>query len=50
LTVGRDRAHSTGVESTTQVASDHRSVSVATARIARLSNGTAERSRLLYPD
>ena len=49
-TAGRERAHSTGVESTTQARSPHRSVSWARARIARASSGSAARSRLLYPD
>lgn len=47
LTVGLDRPHSTGVESTTQVGSDHGSVSAATTRMARLSSGNAARNRLV---
>jgi hypothetical protein len=46
-TVGRERAHSTGLESTSQTGSAHRSVSAGGIRITRLSSGSAARSGLL---
>jgi hypothetical protein len=47
LTAGRDRAHSTGVESAIQTLSNQKSLSAASSRITYLTNGRAARSRLL---
>ncbi len=47
FTVGRERAHSTGVESTIQTGSVHRSVSAANQRITCLTSGSAARRRRL---
>jgi hypothetical protein len=48
--VGRDRPHSTGVESINHVASAQASVSAAGIRITDGSIDAALRSRLSYPD
>jgi hypothetical protein len=49
LTAGRERAHSTGVESAIQTLSNQKSLSAAKSRIAFLISGKAALSRLLYP-
>ncbi len=49
FTVGRERPHSTGVESMIQWLSNRKSVSVARSRMARLAGGSAARSRLFQP-
>ncbi len=49
FTVGRERPHSTGVESTIQWLSNQKSVSAASMRITRLNSGNAIRSRLFQP-
>jgi hypothetical protein len=46
-TVGRERPHSTGVESAIQTLSSQKSVSAAISRITRLINGKAAPSRRL---
>ena len=48
-TASRDRAHSTGVESTTQTSSNHTLVSRARAPINQFSVAATWRSRLLQP-
>jgi hypothetical protein len=47
LTAGRDRPHSTGVESATQTSSNQKSLSATRSRIACLTSGSAARSRSL---
>jgi hypothetical protein len=47
LTAGRERAHSTGVESAIHTLSSQKSVSAASSRITRLISGKAARSRRL---
>jgi hypothetical protein len=47
LTAGRERAHSTGVESAIQTLSSQKSLSAARSRITCLISGSAARSRLL---
>jgi hypothetical protein len=49
-TVGRDMPHGTGVESVIHTVSIQKSLSMASSRIMRLTNGRAARRRLLYPD
>ena len=44
--VGRDRPHSTGVESAIQTVSDQKSLSAASSRMTCLASGSAARSRL----
>jgi hypothetical protein len=47
LTAGRERPHSTGVESAIQTSSNQKSLSAAKSRMACLISGSAARSRLL---